>query len=585
MYRLVAKSFWRHSQFKNGLFPPKYRLETAFFQSTQPEIAATATAAVDSAAAAAPAAAAPAATPPKPEEPPAAASTFVKIEHVEPIQKALPYDDIPGPVSLQFIAKMFRFIPVIGTKLTITAVQHLLSGGKIFGAALAWSGFNLWYFRKLHDNFGPVVRLHGPFGGDVVVLCRPEHIHTVYLSDGPYPTRSCLDCVEKYRVQYRRYKNAGPFLMSGPEWAHVRKAVEQPLHKCLETQFDMINESCDDFLNRIVRIRNIQDEVTPGFKYEIYKWALECLCAVMLNKKLGFLDPHGLSSVSEPSRLMESLHDATDAIRRCESGLHMWKLFETPSWKTMVRHCDVIDGILNKHIQKAQESLRAKKVDPFCASNASMLETLLMKDNITPDDVLTVMLDMLIIGMNTTMNTVAFLMYHLARTPRVQYKLYEEIKAGPATPKKEDIPNYPYLQACIKECLRLNPSMPVLSRVLNKDVVLYNYLVPKGTIVMIATHLSGLREEFYEDPYKYKPERWLAPDMGTKEIDAMASIPYGFGPRACFAKELVESMIGLLMVKLVMKFRLEYHYGEIRSTNKLFAAPNRPLKFRFVERV
>lgn len=33
------------------------------------------------------------------------------------------------------------------------------------------------------------------------------------------------------------------------------------------------------------------------------------------------------------------------------------------------------------------------------------------------------------------------------------------------------------------------------------------------------------------------------------------------------------------------KFRVEYHYGDINSNNRLLAAPDRPLKFRFVERV
>lgn len=68
------------------------------------------------------------------------------------------------------------------------------------------------------------------------------------------------------------------------------------------------------------RIRNRQEEVGPDFKTEIYKWALECICSVTLKRKVGFLELQGLSSASEPARMLESLIDATDAIRRCENG-------------------------------------------------------------------------------------------------------------------------------------------------------------------------------------------------------------------------------------------------------------------------
>lgn len=61
--------------------------------------------------------------------------------------------------------------------------------------------------------YGPVVRLHGPFGSDVVLLNRPDHASAVFKSEGPYPVRCCLDSVEKYRLEYRRFRQAGPFLM------------------------------------------------------------------------------------------------------------------------------------------------------------------------------------------------------------------------------------------------------------------------------------------------------------------------------------------------------------------------------------
>lgn len=100
----------------------------------------------------------------------------------------------------------------------------------------------------------------------------------------------------------------------------MRKSLQRPLHEATLQRFDRIETACDDFTVRISRTRNRQEEVGDNFKNEIYKWALECLCSVTLNRKIGFLEPMELSVTSEPYRLFECLMDATDAIRRCEHG-------------------------------------------------------------------------------------------------------------------------------------------------------------------------------------------------------------------------------------------------------------------------
>lgn len=82
----------------------------------------------------------------------------------------------------------------------------------ILGKTLQWSR-NVQPFDRLFDRYGPVVRLRGPFGGDLVLLNRPEHMEAVYKQEGRFPVRSSLDCVEHYRREYRRYQSPGPFIM------------------------------------------------------------------------------------------------------------------------------------------------------------------------------------------------------------------------------------------------------------------------------------------------------------------------------------------------------------------------------------
>lgn len=260
----------------------------------------------------------------------------------------------------------------------------------------------------------------------------------------------------------------------------------------------------------------------------------------------------------------------------------MWKFFETPSWKQLVKHCDSIDGILSPYIRKFQDKLRARDSDNNNFDDMSLVECLLLKEGMTPEDVLTALLDMLLIGVNMTAHAIIHFIYHISKNPRAQYKLHDEIRSAPRKISKEELSNLTYLKSCLKESLRLRPPMPVLSRVLTKDISVYGYKIPKGTYILLATHLSSLREEHFEYATKFKPERWI--DSNTnKDMEILASIPFGHGPKACFAKELAETQINLLIYKILRRFRVEYHYGDISSTNRLLSIPKRALKFRFVD--
>lgn len=500
-------------------------------------------------------------------------------------QQTNSFDDIPGPISLRLISKFWSMIPMVGTELTVRVIQYLLSGGHFFGDLLSWGG-NAPFFKKFFNVYGPVVRLHGALGSDVVLVSRPEHASAIFGSEGPHPIRSCLDCIEKYRLECRNYQHPGPFLLYGSDWQKLRAAIEDPLKISTDDQFKEFENISDSFIQRIMAIRNLQEEMPNNFKKEIYKWALECITSVALDKKLGFLDESGLNPTSEADRLLDGLIGATHAIAKCEYGFHLWKFIETPAWKSLVKHCDAMEAVLSKNFQDKIVLLNAKN-DHNLWKRPTLLERLIANKDIKEDDIMTVLLDMYLIGANATTHTVSFLFYHLARNPRCQIKLYEEIKKNDITITKENLKDMKYLQACIKECLRLNPAIPILSRVLTNDVVIHNYNIPKGTHVLFAAHLNILYDEYFEDAQKFKPERWLSSDTGGfgNDYQAFASMPFGYGQRACMAKDLAETQIATLLYKICKKFKIEYNYGDIKSSNQLLASPTKPLKFRFIDRV
>lgn len=264
----------------------------------------------------------------------------------------------------------------------------------------------------------------------------------------------------------------------------------------------------------------------------------------------------------------------------------MWKFIETPAWKSLVKNCDTVDSIMSKYVERAQTALREKR-DLKSPNEFSVIENLLVKEDVLVEDVMTVMLDMLLIGANATAHSVGFLLYHLAKAPKCQKKLYDEIMQQPNEMTPETLKNMPYLQACIKESMRLSPPIPILNRILAKDAVIHKYVIPKGTYVLIAVHLASLREEYFEDAKKFNPERWFSNEVSpiANDLQKFASMPFGYGPKSCQAKELAQVEIGLLIVKVLKKFSVEYNYGKIPSSNSLLATPAKALNFRFIDRV
>lgn len=110
----------------------------------------------------------------------------------------------------------------------------------------------------------------------------------------------------------------------------------------------------------------------------------------------------------------------------------------------------------------------------------------------------------------------------------------------------------PYLDAFVKEVLRMYPPVPGGYRELTRDVEFGGYRFPKGWIVKFEPLLSHFDERYWVEPQRFDPERFLPPREEDRQHRG-AYIPFGGGRRTCpggrygtllmkvFAAELVRS--------------------------------------------
>ncbi|KAJ8720313.1 hypothetical protein PYW07_012356 [Mythimna separata] len=499
----------------------------------------------------------------------------------------LSFDEVPGPKAFKYISNFRQYISELGTQLTVGMLTVALNVGSYMNSKKPLKNLS-----ALFDEYGPVVRFVSPVGGDIVLINHPEHIQKVYAMEGDYPIRSTLDSLERYRSRHRNISNYGGLYSvlnysSGEQWSRQRLAVLNPLHQAVKHQMSGINDICDKFTQKIYNIRNHQDEVSKDLYKELHKWAFDSLGLVLFAKRFAMLDTELVYSQCDRSWLYHSLEKATDAIIKCESGLHIWKVFSTPAWNSLVKYCDSLDNLIGKHVIEAENDLTCGSKDiaiGFNDNNCLIKAMLTGEDKLNAEDIVTVIMDMLLIGVNTITSSMSFLLYYLAKYQRAQKILFKEIdKVDPNIDYTKITEMTPYLQACIKEALRLAPPIPVLTRILPKNITIDKYNIPRGTLIIMSTQDASVKEGNYDDAAVFYPERWLKED--SKEYHSFASIPFGYGARKCLGQNISEVMMSMLTIRIIQKYKLEYHYGDIGSTRSFISKPNKPLRVRFVDRI
>jgi cytochrome P450 len=124
-----------------------------------------------------------------------------------------------------------------------------------------------------------------------------------------------------------------------------------------------------------------------------------------------------------------------------------------------------------------------------------------------------------------TATSLAWAFERLLRHPDKLARLREEVLAGEGDE---------YLDAVVKETLRLCPAVPVVMRKLTEPMEIAGYAIPADTIVAPCVFLTHRRADLYPRPRAFEPERFLG-DEGGRESLTYTWIPFGGGVRRCVA--------------------------------------------------
>ncbi|KAG9479846.1 hypothetical protein GDO78_011724 [Eleutherodactylus coqui] len=141
-------------------------------------------------------------------------------------------------------------------------------------------------------------------------------------------------------------------------------------------------------------------------------------------------------------------------------------------------------------------------------------------------------------GHDTTAAALNWSLFLLGSHPDVQEMVHKELddifgqSDRPAT--TDDLKNMKYLEAVIKEALRLYPSVPFFARTITEDCIINGYTIPKGVNAFIVPYALHRDPEYFPEPEEFKPERFFSENASGR--NPYAYIPFSAGLRNCIGQ-------------------------------------------------
>jgi cytochrome P450 len=146
--------------------------------------------------------------------------------------------------------------------------------------------------------------------------------------------------------------------------------------------------------------------------------------------------------------------------------------------------------------------------------------------------------------------------YLLACHPAAEERLHAEIDGvlGDRAPTGDDSGRLPYLDAVVRETLRLLPPARHIDRCPIADVTIAGARVRAGSNLLVSPLVTHRDPALYDRPSAFVPERWLGP--GGAELPRGSYLPFGAGPHACLGRPLALSIVGLTLATIGRRWRL-----------------------------
>ncbi|XP_043707176.1 cytochrome P450 78A5-like [Telopea speciosissima] len=377
------------------------------------------------------------------------------------------------------------------------------------------------------------------------------------------------------------FERAIGFAPSGEYWRHLRRIAANHMFSP----------------RRIATLEGLRQCIVDDMLKEVWKemeWK-------------GFVEVRRILQKGSLDNIVESLFGKSLCLEGKELGLMVkegYELIEKFNWEDYFplgfldfhgvrRRCGKlairVDGLLRQVIEE-----RRREEGGYCRSRDDFLSVLLAlpkEDQLSDSDMVAVLWEMLFRGTDVLAILLEWIMARMVLHPDIQAKAQKEIDIQISKNRHvrdSDILNLPYLQAIVKEVLRLHPPGPLLSwaRLATHDVHVGKFFVPAGTTAMVNMWAITHDGSIWNDPWAFRPERFLEEDVSVMGSDLRLA-PFGSGRRVCPGKALGLATVHLWLACLLQNFawfQVPTHSVDLSECLHLSLEMKKPLACRVLHR-
>lgn len=203
-----------------------------------------------------------------------------------------------------------------------------------------------------------------------------------------------------------------------------------------------------------------------------------------------------------------------------------------------------VAGVLHKFslniIQKRKSEIDPNETNNNSKRKMAMLDLLLAQGGLIDMNGIREEVDTFVFeGHDTTTAALGFTIMLLANHRDVQDEVYRELVDvfgfSNQPPTYNELQSLTYMEMCIKESLRLYPSVAVVGRRTSQNFrTPSGYLIPKGVEILVQIYDLHHNPDIYPDPEKFDPDRFLPENTANRH--PFAYLPFSGGPRNCIGE-------------------------------------------------
>ncbi|KAK9157103.1 hypothetical protein Scep_003677 [Stephania cephalantha] len=202
-------------------------------------------------------------------------------------------------------------------------------------------------------------------------------------------------------------------------------------------------------------------------------------------------------------------------------------------------------------------------------------------------------LTQLVAGVDSMANTMVWVLALLLNNPEMLAKAQIELDTHVGKDRlveESDIPNLKYLQALLKETLRMYPVGPLLvPHEAMEDCDVGGYFVPRGTGLFINAWTIQRDPNVWVEPNRFMPERFLTTnaDMDVKG-QSYELLPFGSGRRSCPGVGLALQVMHLTLARILQAFELKTQPGvgvDLEECSGILLSMRHPLQVLMAPRL